>query len=233
MPSARRPPPPAKGEQTRRVILDAAIARFGRDGYRSTSVADIARDADVGGTVAYAYFPNKEALFVAALDEDAAAVIHEGVTSILEGADPREWREKLIFTLVDAVERHPLARRVLAGLEPHVTGRVLDLPALAELRKTVAERLRTEQVTGLVRPDIDPVAVGGGAVVIIISLVMSILQFGREGLALYGTDVLAVFDAALEVAPPAPQGVAAAGATGAAGVASSGSGAGPSRADAT
>ena len=63
----------SKGAQTRQHILAAAIARFGRDGFRSTSVADIARDAGVGGTVAYAYFPNKEALFLAAVDEDAAA----------------------------------------------------------------------------------------------------------------------------------------------------------------
>jgi AcrR family transcriptional regulator len=189
---------PAKGEQTRQAILDAAIIRFGRDGYRSTSVADIARDAGVGGTITYAYFPNKEALFVAALDEDAAAVIQEGVTTILDDPDPQSWRTSLIFTLLDAIERHPLARRVLSGLEPHVTGRVLDLPALAELRKAVAERLRTEQVTGLVRRDIDPVAVGSGAVVIIISLMMSILQFGREGAVLYGDDVIAVFAAALD-----------------------------------
>ena len=43
-----------KGEQTRSTILDAAIVRFGRDGYRSTSVADIARDAGVSGTATYA-----------------------------------------------------------------------------------------------------------------------------------------------------------------------------------
>ena len=58
--------PATKGEQTRRAILRAAITRFGRDGFRATSVADIARDAGVGGTVAYAYYPNKEALFLAA-----------------------------------------------------------------------------------------------------------------------------------------------------------------------
>ncbi len=73
----------SKGEQTRQAILDAAIARFGREGFRATSVADIARDAGVGGTVAYAYFPNKEALFLAAIDEDAAGVISEGLTSVL------------------------------------------------------------------------------------------------------------------------------------------------------
>src|SRR3546814_11997860 len=64
--------PSTKGEQTRRAILAAAIERFGREGYRATSVADIARDAGVGGTVAYAYFPNTETLFLEAFDEDAS-----------------------------------------------------------------------------------------------------------------------------------------------------------------
>src|SRR5258706_11532755 len=102
----------AKGERTRQAILEAAIARFGRDGYRATAVADIARDAGVGGTVAYAYFPNKEALFLAALDEDAAAVIEEGLTTVMDSGDPQDWRQVLIFTLVDAVEHHPLAQRL-------------------------------------------------------------------------------------------------------------------------
>lgn len=189
---------PSKGEQTRRAILDAAIARFGRDGYRATSVAEIAREAGVGGTVAYAYFANKDALFEAALDEDAAAVISEGVTAILEDPEGHEWRQTLILTLVDAVERHPLARRVMAGLEPHVTDRMLELPALAELRKAVADRLRTDQLAGLVRHDIDPDSIGNGAVTIVISLMMSVIQFGREGVGVYGPDVIAVFDAALE-----------------------------------
>src|SRR5436189_3157679 len=100
-----------KGEHTRAAILDAAIARFGRDGYRATSFADIARDASVGGTVAYAYFPNKEALFLAAVDEDAAGVIREGASSFIEEVHPQDWRETLILTLVESVERHPLAKR--------------------------------------------------------------------------------------------------------------------------
>src|SRR6476646_2003859 len=129
----------AKGAQTRQAILDAAIARFGREGYRATSVADIARDAGVGGTVAYAYFADKEALFLAALDEDAAAVIDEGLATVFDHPGLPDWRQTLLFTLVRAVEGHPLARRLLAGLEPDVTARVLEIPALTELRKACAE----------------------------------------------------------------------------------------------
>jgi AcrR family transcriptional regulator len=188
-----------KGEQTQQAILHAAIDRFGRDGYRSASVADIARDAAVSGTLAYAYFPNKEALFLAAVDEDAAAVINEGLSTILENPDagPDDWRQALLVTLVAAVDRHPLARRLLAGLEPDVTERVLEIPALAELRKACVERLRTEQAAGLVRTDIDPVAVANGMVTIILSLLMSIVQIGGGTADNYGPDVTAVFEAAL------------------------------------
>ena len=83
-------PSRSKGEQTRRAILDAAIARFGREGYRATSVADIARDAGVGGTVAYAYFPSKEALFLAAIDEDAAGEVARDVWRRINGRNLRE-----------------------------------------------------------------------------------------------------------------------------------------------
>jgi AcrR family transcriptional regulator len=188
-----------KGELTRQAILQAAIDRFGRDGYRSASVADIARDAAVSGTLAYAYFPNKEALFLAAVDDDAAAVINEGLSTILDNphAGPDDWRQALLVTLVAAVDRHHLARRLLAGLEPDVTDRVLEIPALAELRKACVERLRTEQAAGLVRTDIDPVAIANGMVTIILSLLMSVVQIGGGTADTYGPDVTAVFEAAL------------------------------------
>ena len=191
-----------KGEQTRQAILHAAIDRFGRDGYRLTSVADIARDAAVSGTLAYAYFPNKEALFLAAVDEDAAAVINEGLSTILTDsqAGPDDWRQALLVTLVGAVDRHPLARRLLAGLEPDVTDRVLEIPALEELRKACVERLRTDQAAGLVRADIDAEAVANGMVTITLSLLMSVVQVGGDVALAYKADVAAVFEAALE--PP-------------------------------
>lgn len=191
----------SKGEQTRRAILDAAVGRFGRDGYRATSVADVARDAGVGGTVAYAYFPNKEALFLAAVDEDAAGTIHQGLSTVFADPDNSDWRRTLVFTMVGAVEHHPLARRLLGGLEPEVTPRVLDIPALADLRKACAERIRHDQLAGTVRPDIDPTTIGNGFVAIILSLLMSVVQLGEAATMTYATDVTAVFAAALDRKP--------------------------------
>jgi AcrR family transcriptional regulator len=186
-----------KGERTRQALLEAGIARFGRDGYRGTSVAEIARDARLSGTAAYVYFPNKEALFVAAVDEDAAAVVDEGLASLTDAVDLDQWRGTLIFTLLSAVDRHPLARRVLTGLEPDFTVRLITIPALEQLRKACGDRIAAEQLTGKVRADIDPQQIANGLVTIVLSLLMSLLQTGTDPATLLGADVAAVVEAAL------------------------------------
>ena len=188
---------PSKGELTRRAVLDAAIERFGRDGFRATSVTDIARDADVGPTVPYTYFSSKESLFLAALDEDAAGVIAEATSVIFSDVDD-DWAAVLMGILVEAVGRHPLAERVLAGLEPHVTDRMLDIPALEELRTAVAQRLVADQATGEVRADIDAAAMSRGLVTIVLSLLMGVIQFGGAAVTTHGADVLAVLRAAIK-----------------------------------
>lgn len=197
-----------KGEQTRSAILTAAIERFGRDGFRATSVADVARDAGVGPTVPYAYFPNKEALFLAACDEDAAGLVAKAMAIVDRDIEVEELRLGLIFALVDGLAEHPLAGRLLGGLEPGVTDRVLQLPALEELRKGVAERLRLGQLEGMVRDDIDPVAVGHGLVAIVLSLLMSVVQLGLDVATPYAAEVASVIAAAIEPLgrPPASRG---------------------------
>jgi AcrR family transcriptional regulator len=201
-----------KGARTRQLLLEAAIARFARDGYRATSVTDIARDANLSSTAAYVYFPNKEALFIAAVDEDAARVVNEGLGLILDPVRSHEWRAELIVTLLDALEHHPLARRVLAGLEPEFTVRLLDIPVLAELRKASADQLRAQQLAGEVRSDIDADRVAGGLLTIVLSLLMSLIQTGLDPTEPALADVHAVLDAAL-TAPPGATNAARRGST--------------------
>jgi AcrR family transcriptional regulator len=190
----QRSPVGSKGARTRQQLLDAAIVCFGRHGYRSSSVAEIARDVGLSAPAAYVYFPNKEALFL-------AAVIDEGLTSIAGSKGATRWRRALIATLFESVDRHPLARRVLAGLEPGFTVRLLHLPALEQMRKACGERVRARQLAGLVSPDIDAFTVGSGLVTVVLSLLMSSIQMGVTPATLLGSDVAAFVDAAL--GPPA------------------------------
>lgn len=186
-----------KGERTRRALLEAAIARFGRDGYRRTSLADITRDAGVSGTAPYAYFANKEELFIAAVDADAGPVIEEGLAALTGDVTLDHWRAPLIIGLLAALERHPLARRIVAGLEPDYTVRLLTIPALDRLRTETARRLRAQQREGQVRADIDPDQIARGLVPLVMALLMALLQTRSDPAALLGPDVAAFFDAAI------------------------------------
>ena len=187
-----------KGAQTRAEILRIAVDRFGRDGFRATSVTDIARDADVSGTLAYAYFDNKKALFLAALDADVADLISCGVSSVLETPGDDAWRSTLILTLLEALDHHPLAHRVLAGKEPDVADRVVDIPAMEELKVAVVARIRADQEAGLIRRDIDPTPIGSGIVNIFVSMLLAAVQFGTDETIQRGLDVLSVVAAAID-----------------------------------
>jgi AcrR family transcriptional regulator len=167
-------------------------------------VADIAREAGVGGTVPYTYFPNKQALFLAALDEDGAAAIEaieEGVSPAVADYDGRDWWERLLVIVFTVVDQHPLVRRVLGGQEPEVSNLVVDTPALAQLRKELARRLAAEQRAGKVRRDIDPVPVANGIITIILALLRGMVQLGDPATRTYHHDITTVLAAALD--PPA------------------------------
>jgi AcrR family transcriptional regulator len=191
---------PSKGDRTRQSLLDAAIIRFAREGYRGTSVADVCRDAGLSTTASYPYFANKEALFLAAVDEDVAGLIHQAVSLVGIEAD-QHWGHSLMLGLAARMDQHPLARRIVSGREPEFTMRLLDIPALDQVRKDVAELMRALQVTGDMRRDVDPDQMSSGIVVIVISLLMATVQTGGAGFDRVAHDIEAVFDAATR--PPA------------------------------
>jgi AcrR family transcriptional regulator len=191
---------PSKGDRTRQSLIAAAIVRFAREGYRGTSVADICRDAGLSTTASYPYFANKEVLFVAAVDEDVAGLIDQAVSLVGIEAD-QHWGHSMMLGLFERMEQHPLARRIVSGLEPDFTMRLLDIPALDQVRKDVAELMRALQVTGEVRRDVDPDQMSSGIVVIVISLLMATMQTGGHGFERVAHDIEAVLDAATR--PPA------------------------------
>jgi AcrR family transcriptional regulator len=192
--------PVSKGDRTRQSLLDAAVIRFAREGHRGTSVADVCRDAGLSTTASYPYFPNKEALFLAAVDEDVAGLIHQAVSLVGIESD-QHWGHSMMRGLVARMEQHPLARRIVSGLEPEFTMRLLDIPALDQVRKDVAELMRALQVTGEVRRDVDADQMSSGIVVIVISLLMATMQTGGVGFDRVAPDIEAVLDAATR--PPA------------------------------
>ena len=185
-----------KGDRTRQRVLEIAVQRFAVDGFRRTSVSDIARDADLTPAAVYAYFAGKEALFQAAVDADASALIDDSRTEV-ENLSMREGVGAMVSVLLRRVVDHPLAERVLLGKEPDVIGRLLDLPSLRTLTDDVTAQIVVAQSEGEVRADVDPRLIAEGLESIVISVLMSSLQASVSPESRRADATRAVLDAAL------------------------------------
>jgi AcrR family transcriptional regulator len=58
-----------KSERSRRTVLDAALYLFAHQGFRATTVREIANRARVSTGSVYHHFPDKDAVFLALIDE--------------------------------------------------------------------------------------------------------------------------------------------------------------------
>lgn len=189
-----------KGERTRRRLLEIAVRRFADDGYRATSVSAVAREAGVSQAAVYAYFANKEALFDAAVDLDAAELIAGARAELDEDLPLVDLIPGLLLHLRLGVERHRLARRVLAGQEPEVIHRLADLPALQDITAELTRRLEAAGVEGVVDPTIDPATLALGVETVVLGLLMSSVQVPGEADRRVPA-VLAVFQALFRPPP--------------------------------
>src|SRR5689334_17570989 len=121
----RRPRPPRRQEdRTRRSrgqILTAALKLFSRRGYNGTSVRDIAETARASTGNVYHHFPDKEAIFIALIEEYLQAISspeHPFNQALIAGVFPddleemaravrtsmEEYRDHAVLVYVDVVE---------------------------------------------------------------------------------------------------------------------------------
>jgi AcrR family transcriptional regulator len=189
----------SKGERTRRRLLQRALELFGRQGYRATSVSEIARAAGISQATAYAYFSSKEELFLAVVDADATDLVREAHASI-EALPVREKMRAYLVALYQGLDRHPLARRVLGGHERRVLPRMIELPALQFATELLSADMRAGQAVGEVRSDIDPDQIAVGLEAIVLSLLLAAVQSDALYVDRYVEGIYAVLAAMLD--PP-------------------------------
>ena len=158
--AAMRVPRPRDPERTRAKILDAATREFSRYGLGGARVDRIAARAGANKRMLYYYFGDKDALFLAVLEETYARIrraeqaLHlldgspvEGVVRLVEFT----WRYYLdhpeFLTLLNSANLHR-ARHLKRSPEIRAT----NSPVIA----TLAELLRRGQADGTVGAGIDP-----------------------------------------------------------------------------
>lgn len=115
------------GQQSRQRIVDAARARFQREGYEGATVRSIAADAGVDVAMVYYFFGNKEGLFSASVLTGPDHPLHQLATLLDEGTDDigarlvrrilERWDAggafEPLMTLWRSAALHPQARKVL------------------------------------------------------------------------------------------------------------------------
>lgn len=89
-------PVTARGEATRRKILDAAESVFGELGYYEASISEITRRAGVAQGTYYIYFHSKREIF-AELVQDIGKRLRAEIRAAIEGASTRLEVEKRGF----------------------------------------------------------------------------------------------------------------------------------------
>lgn len=122
--SARRRPVQARSAATVRAILDAAARVLATDGYDRTSTNRVAERAGVSIGSLYQYFPNKEALVAALIDEHRARALEVFLARAcaVQAAPLAPAVRAIVEAVVDVHELDPRLHRVLTEQVPRLGG---------------------------------------------------------------------------------------------------------------
>ena len=106
-------PATARGEATRRKLLDAAEKEFGGKGFHAASVSSITTRADVGQGTFYLYFHSKEEIFVT-LVRDIGHALRKHTAEAVGKAAPRMAAERAgLEAFLDFAQQHPGLYRIV------------------------------------------------------------------------------------------------------------------------
>jgi AcrR family transcriptional regulator len=151
-------------EATRRAVLAAARAAFGKQGYAQTSVDEIAAAARVTKGAVYHHFASKKELFRAVYSEVEA----EAQARVAGAVDPNGIPIDLIVTAVNAYLDIAMDREIqritlidgpaVLGLEPE--GPADQQPGHVALRSFISEAIRRGELVDL-DPEVVAHLVGG------------------------------------------------------------------------
>jgi AcrR family transcriptional regulator len=152
-------------ETTRARLLTAAAAEFARAGFERASVDAISLAAGYAKGTIYNYFPSKEDLFLAVVEEASAQAAATGTAPADASA-----RQRLTAALAGfcgwAGQQDPLARVLVReclmgtpGLYPRVIG--AEWPLTAQLEAIIADGMRDGELRGDVPADLLALALAG------------------------------------------------------------------------
>lgn len=157
----RRPGRPAQPDAsaTRALLLDTATAQFARHGVAATTLARIARAADLTPAMVHYYFRNREALLDTLVSERLVPLIEYVWEPPAKACGPREMVRAIVARLMECAAQRPwlppLWMREVVNEGGELRERVLAHLPIDRLRG-FAQALAQAQARGKVHAGIDP-----------------------------------------------------------------------------
>jgi AcrR family transcriptional regulator len=142
--------------QMRTALLNAAFCSFVANGFARTSLTDVASLAGVGRTTLYEYFPNKEELFLALVEERVPPLLSAAIAELPDG-DPLERIEGAYRAAFEVLGTHVDLAMVLFHVGRELPSEVRDRMwrALDPVNLELREQCERGVAAGLL-PDEDP-----------------------------------------------------------------------------
>ena len=111
--AGERIPATARGEATRRRLLDAAEAEFGGKGFHGASVSSITTRAQIGQGTFYLYFRSKEEIFSVLVRELGHALRRHQAHDVAGGRNRMQVERRGIESFLQFTLDHPGVYRIV------------------------------------------------------------------------------------------------------------------------
>ncbi len=139
----------------------------------------MARELGLAPSAVYFHFADKEALFIAAFDRDAARLCDDALAR--QGPMDAAYWQEVVRRFVTQLGSYPLVHRVLAGREPGLLGRLIDGIVPQRIRQALETSLRAGQQSGDIADDLDPRDTAIALEAIFTAVVITVVQVGGSG----------------------------------------------------
>lgn len=142
----------------RRVILDAAVRVFARQGFHTCRVADIADEAGVAYGLVYHYFSSKEEILDTLFANRWGLMLEAIGEADAQHASPRDKLAAIAAFIVDSYRYDPDLMKVII-VEVTRAANTFGRTHLADIREAyeqVASIVERAQADGVFREEVDP-----------------------------------------------------------------------------
>lgn len=158
-------------EERKQNIIQAALKKFAANGFNGTVMRDISKEAGINEALIYRYYPSKEALYSAAIDELIIRLKNRTFFEhITKGEMGPEGIPDIAERALAFVSENPSLTRMLlySGLQKHELAAPFFDTITKPVLSKISQYIKKSQESGEMRDDVDPFI---GAVAMIASVV--------------------------------------------------------------